>query len=673
MLSEEERPIHVPDMFIDDASERIVLHEQVINDSGTIIGYISGIVDIKRIQKESLKLSLQTSESLQKGEKKSYCSAQTLTYYPHEYPIQFCTNYDVWSVLAVRPSGLIRLIVFVFVGSLGAAIFLAWVGAKRLQKPVGQLVELIRHNGPHMAQQYEHLLHNLKLRNDEFGQLADAVDQSRTTILQLETEKNLLAVQAAVGHIASQVAHDIRSPLTALRVVSGQLEELPEEKRIMIRNAVQRIEDIANDLAERKRSSHGERQATAESGAVSVQLLSSLIEPLVSEKRIQCRAHLGIEILSTLHADAYGIFAAVQPAEFKRVLSNLVNNAIEAMDSHGTVLVELRHTAEVVHIDVRDTGTGIPPEVLTQLMQRGTTFGKPDGSGLGLCHARSIVESWGGSLTLNSTVGTGTTAIVSLPRAPAPAWFVPELVIPEGSLVIIVDDDTSIHQVWQERFDTIDCAKHGIVLRHFSSGAAVREWYGPEPHVLFLCDYELLGESCNGLDLIGQLGAESQAVLVTSHYEEGSLRARCAAMGVRLIPKGLAGFVPLKVVPRVCHERSITQPAVLVIDDDEGIRLAWELQQQRLDIARLTTFASMEECEAAGPDYVVYDFAFVDKHIPDSVWRVDQVIRHLKAAGVKKVYVASGETAHALAADAQCAEADGILAWKVPERLPPCS
>ena len=82
---------------------------------------------------------------------------------------------------------------------------------------------------------------------------------------------------------------------------------------------------------------------------------------------------------------------------------------------------------------------------------------------------------------------------------------------------------------------------------------------------------------------------------------------------------------------------------VLVIDDDEGIRLAWKLKRKALGIGELTTFASMEVCEEAKVDYASIDIAFVDKNIPESCWPMNRTIEYLKTQGVKSVVIATGE------------------------------
>ena len=137
-------------------------------------------------------------------------------------------------------------------------------------------------------------------------------------------------------------------------------------------------------------------------------------------------------------------FFEIQPVEFKRVISNLVNNAAEVLGNHGRVEVTLSKHDDTVLISVSDNGKGIPPELLKKLGQRGETHGKAGGSGLGLYHARTSVESWGGTFKIESEVGKGTAIKVFLPIAESPAWFVADLKFTPNSYIVCVDDDDSI-------------------------------------------------------------------------------------------------------------------------------------------------------------------------------------------------------------------------------------
>ncbi|MFN7684788.1 MAG: hypothetical protein ACK5QT_05190, partial [Oligoflexia bacterium] len=88
--------------------------------------------------------------------------------------------------------------------------------------------------------------------------------------------------------LVEQVAHDVRSPLAALEMVAAQLQELPEDRRVMIRSAVGRIKEIANNLLQKKGANgSGEASAGSQVRKTSCQLLSSIVDEIVTEKRFQ--------------------------------------------------------------------------------------------------------------------------------------------------------------------------------------------------------------------------------------------------------------------------------------------------------------------------------------------------------------------------------------------------
>ena len=254
--------------------------------------------------------------------------------------------------------------------------------------------------------------------------------------------------------VSSQVAHDIRSPLSALNMVSSSLKEVPEEKRLLIRNAVQRINDIANDLlAKGKQAAEKSDQAlkTAKVGAPNslavnqeIILLPALVDSLVSEKRIQLRDQINVSVESDFK-DSFGAFVVADGKELMRLLSNLINNAVEAFANEtGRVVVAVRAHEDTIHLSLRDNGRGIPPEILQRLGEAGVTHGKEgtqSGSGLGVYHAKKSVEATGGQFKISSQVGVGTMIDIYLPRAIAPVWFLDAIVLKPGMEIISLDDD----------------------------------------------------------------------------------------------------------------------------------------------------------------------------------------------------------------------------------------
>ena len=150
---------------------------------------------------------------------------------------------------------------------------------------------------------------------EETHHLKSAITILLEEIRNLQSETQELGRMKGTMEVAAQVAHDIRSPLAALGVIENELGNLSEEKRLIIRSALNRIKDIANNLITQNkamRSTHFSRSDAHKAGSItpeplSIQLLPSLIN-LITEKRIQFRSKIGMEIDAQLGASAYGLF-----------------------------------------------------------------------------------------------------------------------------------------------------------------------------------------------------------------------------------------------------------------------------------------------------------------------------------------------------------------------------
>ncbi len=479
--------------------------------------------------------------------------------------------------------------------------------------------------------------------NDEITTLASQFNQMLIRLHDAQQREIEYQKLSAIDKIAAQVAHDIRSPLAALDSVMRDLSQLPEDKRSIIRSAVGRIRDIANNLIETNRETKaaivgasGEAAASVQSATPTMELISSHIEPLITEKRLQFRSKIGIEIESRLDAASYGLFADIQAVEFKRILSNLVDNAVEALKDKGWVRVRLALTGQHVVISVEDNGRGIPPEILARLGHRGETHGKAGGSGLGLYHAKTCVEAWGGSLAIESSP-SGTTVRIELPRGVPPRWFVSRLKLEPAGKVVIFDDDTSIHQVWKGRLDSLRVEERGVETFHFSTPEELRRWVLESPDnrkALFLMDYEILGHEQNGLSLAKELGLGSRVILVTSRFEEKPILDQCLRLGARMIPKGLAGFVP------VDFQGPLKRPAAILIDDDQVIRRLWGLAAQA-EGRELVSFSSPAEFLDVADDFDKATTIYVDSKLGIKM-KGEEFAKDLHARGFESLLLTTG-------------------------------
>jgi light-regulated signal transduction histidine kinase (bacteriophytochrome) len=149
-------------------------------------------------------------------------------------------------------------------------------------------------------------------------------------------------------------------------------------------------------------------------------LIPSIIE-IIEEKRLSLTALKQIEIDFDYSCSSP---AYVTIEGFKRVLSNLLNNSIEAIQDQGRISISLVENDEhSVKLCIADNGCGMDASILEMIGRPGKSFGKsdrPQQGGFGIAHARQTIESWNGQLSIKSYPGTGTTIEIVI-RKSAPS------------------------------------------------------------------------------------------------------------------------------------------------------------------------------------------------------------------------------------------------------------
>lgn len=336
----------------------------------------------------------------------------------------------------------------------------------------------------------------------------------------------------ALVEIATQVSHDIRSPLSVLNMLCATVKEMGEERRDLMKNALTRINDIANDLLQRYKN-------LQTSPAKEPRLLAVEIDQIVSEKRLQFggRIQIRTNFGRTGHA-----FVEMEAKEFKRVISNLINNSYEAFFSGTGNAVEIEVDtidARSVKVSIKDNGPGIPAEVLERLNSSEVISTKEAGFGLGLPHARKTIATIGGHLEILSTLGQGTVIVLLLPKAATPEWFCEKIVLEPDAQIGVLDDDSSIHGAWNQRLQNIPHAS-------FAKGAEFKRWCAEtNGKTVFLVDYELILQPQSGLDIIEEMGIASRTILVTSRFDDSMVRDRCQRLKIKILPKIFIASVPV--------------------------------------------------------------------------------------------------------------------------------
>ena len=215
-----------------------------------------------------------------------------------------------------------------------------------------------------------------------------------------------------LGLLAAEIAHEIRNPLTVIKLLHGSLGfEFPAtdprstDLRV-INEKLDQLEAIVLRVLNFAKAPTALHSRWSLTEIISDTLV--LVRPKLAQGQVQSRFEAPV---GTFLVDAH-------KGQIQQVLLNLIFNSTEAMSGGGELKIvldeEVRGTTQFATMDISDTGTGIPAELTPKVFDSFLT-GRPGGTGLGLAIAKRIMESHHGDITLVSTGSTGTTMRVSLP------------------------------------------------------------------------------------------------------------------------------------------------------------------------------------------------------------------------------------------------------------------
>lgn len=266
---------------------------------------------------------------------------------------------------------------------------------------------------------------DVRLRTGAADELAALADAGNGMIVALATgEAARDASEQARRDVVAAVSHDLRTPLTALRLIVEAIEDdlldpaTAREYLRTMRTHVDTLGALIDDLFELSRLDAGVIEWSMEQVR-----LAELVEETVAAMRPEARAK-GVEVIDRVPAEL--ALARANPEKLQRVLLNLLQNAIRHTPADGSVVVLAGRgsgaDADAVEIEVRDSGEGIAaadrPRVFEPFYRGGSEAARTrSGSGLGLAIARAIVEAHGGRIWLADGAGEahGTVVRFTLP------------------------------------------------------------------------------------------------------------------------------------------------------------------------------------------------------------------------------------------------------------------
>jgi len=243
-----------------------------------------------------------------------------------------------------------------------------------------------------------------------YAKLQDNIDQLRAVQEQLIQAERL----SAIGQMTAKVAHEIRNPLVTIggfarSVLKGLEKDSPQSRRCeIIVEETMRLEEILGSLLDFSR----QRELILED--CRIEKIIARACTLVRDDLARNKVVIQRDIQKGLPDLLLDVHKVVQ------VLINLIKNAIQAMKEGGVITLSAHLQGRFVSLKVGDTGTGIPPGILSNIFNPFFTT-KSEGFGLGLAISRNYIYDHGGNISVQSRMGEGTVFDILLPLPAVPA------------------------------------------------------------------------------------------------------------------------------------------------------------------------------------------------------------------------------------------------------------
>ena len=390
--------------------------------------------------------------------------------------------------------------------------------------------------------------------------------------------------QAELNHIESlksqarQIHHDVSSPLMGLewaieKVLNNAtnaslkdeaIDKHNAERATSIKHSISAIKDVVSSLYHM----HDDE-------STDIEISPELLYPIISSAAHSARLLVAEDDNCIINLDKSKdckMIANVNAASLRRVMINMIKNAIESIDENDGVKINIsmKQDANNAVITIEDNGKGIPDNILTKISHnKPTTYNKVSGKGLGLTYAKRALRQFGGSIEISSKLNQGTTQKIIIPLSREnPTWFVDAINMKNIKKVIILDDSDSVHKILKDRitgefFDEVEIVSAygpqefaSLIEQIKAEGAGQMDKVdkagkvdnanqnNQSSEILYLIDYSF-GTICdNGIKVIKHHQISDSSILITSRYLESDIKKKCNELGIKLTAKEIISIIP---------------------------------------------------------------------------------------------------------------------------------
>ena len=367
------------------------------------------------------------------------------------------------------------------------------------------------------------------------GLSVDITDRKRAEALEIKNQlqESKLQSQREFNQFIARMAHDITSPLIGLEAFTKSCSVLTENQHTLLRNVATNIRSISKALLVK----HKENERNYNSDVVQTIPMGLALSEIIAQKQ-QEFARKDVKIHCFIDNESRLAFVNMNRISFDRMVSNLVNNSFDAAEGkHCEVGVSLKSYDSFVELQIKDNGKGMPKEMVDKILKGnavGTT--KSDGHGIGMSQILGVISRYEGKIAIESVEGQGTTINIRFPLSEIPSWFTKKITFKKGSLILVLDNDEVMHEVWRKRLENL-----GLNVKYFLKWEELSTFVESLPkddrdNLTLLCDYDLRS-SKSGLIVVLELGLKKQTIMVTGVTNDSDFFELVQKIGLKVILK----------------------------------------------------------------------------------------------------------------------------------------
>lgn len=357
--------------------------------------------------------------------------------------------------------------------------------------------------------------------------------ESQKHLTNYEIQRSVCEEHNKFHEFIGKMMHKLKSPLASMQQLSQTIDALMPHNEIQtLKSAIASITDIVEHMLGKYPLIGDIMKSQRQPVIMSIAILHALSQIRYRYKDLNIQFESIFE-----HGSDLG-FIQIEPEELNRVLLDLINNAVSSIinSSGGKIIITLSSCNSKYYI-----------VSITSGIEDNSHYAVNDNPAYGYDpYIKNIVATNSGTLEIRSRSGCMSDIYLTFPKTDAPEWFTNKINITDDAIIIIVDDEPSIHGTWDlllhDSYSSMPPEKHFIV-RHFKQSSTALEFIhrlSPEEinRVCLLCDYEFKNEVLNGIDLIRRAGIKN-ATIITSYYTDPNLQIKAIESQARIFPKDL--------------------------------------------------------------------------------------------------------------------------------------